>query len=208
MKKIIIFHASVFLIILSIFISCKGPEGEIGPAGDPGRDFDLNNLWTSKEGFMKGTATGTQFDGTDFTYNLDFEGNITSSSNYYRSATGTVINVEKLYSGEGDLFNTGYINLMFSVPDMETLGAPALDSFGVIIEKNLGANMVHRVQLSPALGGSATVSGLAYDAIAGVLTGNYTLTLDAGPNNGSFSVSDGTFSTKLTQVVPRRAAQE
>jgi hypothetical protein len=195
-----------FALITLVIASCK--DGEVGPAGANGKDVDLNKLWTFKEGFIKGTGTGTRLDGTVYSYNMDFEGHYSASaSSYSNTSSGTSITVDKMYAEEGDAFTeSSEISITFTVSSLVSLGSPVVNSYYITLTKDLGGNKFHKVGIFSfdANTHPVTVSNLSYNSGTGILTGNYTISLPASAGAyGSFSITNGTFSTKLSQAVLR-----
>jgi hypothetical protein len=182
--------------------SCKGKDGAVGPEG-PANSSTQNQSYTSKDGFIKGTATGTNLDGSTFSYNIDFEGIDGFGDNYYKYLSGTQTNISifKSYSGEGDIFVNGDIGLNFDVPDMSSLSSPANIEFNLYTNKNLGNNKFQRISKSDY--STTTVSNLNYNSTTGILTGNYLVSIITSTYSGSLYISNGTFSTKLMNVVAR-----
>lgn len=84
-----------------------------------------------------------------------------------------------------------------------------MESVSVNMIKDLGGNKYHDADYYWYSGGpgSATVSNLVYNSTTGILTGNYTLNLPATSSEGDITISNGTFSTKLSNVVSKMAAQ-
>jgi len=187
-------------------MSCKGKDGAMGPAGPSGSTSQTQN-YTSKEGFVKATATGVNLDGSTFTYNLDFEGIYGADDNNYKykSPTQTTISIFKIYSGEGDAFVSGYISVGFDVPDMNSLGSPVNPYFSIYTTKDIGNNKFQSIGHSDY--SSTIVSNLNYNSSTGILTGNYSISIPSNSYSGSLNITNGTFSTKLSSVVARMAAQ-
>jgi hypothetical protein len=202
-----------FLAIAAIafLFSCKGKDGAMGPAGPAGTSAtSASNLPPITEGFAKGTATGTNLNGTTFSYNLDFEGDwSTTDNNYsYVSATQTRITISKSYSGQGDAFTDGNsdISMSFDVPDMNSLTTVSNIDFGMDTNKDLGNNNYQQISHfwnSNSPTGTGTVSNLNYNSSTGILTGSYSIDIPAASYSGSLTIANGTFSTKLSNVVYR-----
>jgi hypothetical protein len=195
-KKNLFFSTAIFLLFVFISFSCK-KEGDVGPAGAPSSEIK-----TSKEGFIKGEATGVRLDGAAYSYNLDFEGQYFETSNSYSvSPWFTTISISKVYVGDGDPFNTySSVSFFFMVDSLADLSSPSIFWYSVSMEKDLGNNTYHTVNFdNTTAGASCTVSALSYDSNTGIITGDYTLSLPADGTHGSFSITNGTFSTKLVE---------
>jgi hypothetical protein len=205
---------SVLTIGAMVFLmSCKGKDGAPGPAGATGATGSTGTTgpaastqnYTSKEGFVKGTATGTNLDGTTYSYNIDFEGISSSTDNnyVYLSPTRTNIQIYKIYSGEGDAFLDGVMHINFDVPDMNSLSSPTNAYYNFDAKKDLGNNKYK----SFSQYGTTSVTNLIYNSSTGILTGNYTISEVATSSYGSLNIANGTFSTKLSNEVLRKGVQ-
>jgi hypothetical protein len=199
-----------FLAIAAIafLFSCKGKDGAPGPAGATGATgTSASSLPPITEGFAKGTATGTNLDGTTFSYNIDFEGDWSTTDNKYSyvSATQTNITIYKSYSGQGDAFIDAYIELSFEVPDMNSLSTGSNINFGMNTNKDLGNNKYQQIShyWNSNVSGTGTVSNLNYNSSTGILTGSYSIDIPAASYSGSLTIANGTFSTKLSNIVYR-----
>src|SRR5436190_14572795 len=119
-KKNLFFSTSIFLLFVFIFFSCK-QDGDVGPAGTP------SEIKTSKEGFIKGGASGIRLDGSAYSYNLDFEGQYFETNNSYTVIPGyaTFIFINKVYAGDGDPFSAySSVNFFFTVNSLANLSSP------------------------------------------------------------------------------------
>ncbi|MBX9851452.1 MAG: hypothetical protein K2X86_06800 [Cytophagaceae bacterium] len=205
----------LFFAAIILLSSCKGEDGEVGPAGPQGpqgESYDPDKLWEFKEGSATATATGTRLDGTSYSYNLNYQGNYNATNNYYQvlSGTETQIRVSKVSAGDGDAMVYGEIYFNFEVTSLNDLSSPTLNSIAVEWTKDLGNNTFHRAYYywSPSIpNGSATLTNLSYNATTGVLTGNFTISMNADSQQGNLSITNGAFSTKLSTIVARMAAQ-
>jgi hypothetical protein len=209
MKKPNLIFASY---ILFVFISFSCKKNNVGPEGPAGASYDITKGWTSKEGFIKGTATGNRADGTSFTYdNLDLEGIYSSTNNRYiiYSPTQTTISVSKLYAGDGNQFYNGSISFSFDVTSLDDLSSPIITDYNVSLKKDLGGNAYHSIYVDKSneanySGTPCSVSNLSYNSTTGILTGNFNIDMNDGLV--IFSIANGTFSTKLSQVILRTAS--
>jgi hypothetical protein len=200
---------------VTFLFSCKGKDGDVGPAGPAGpggatgpAGAAASDLPPITEGFVKGTATGTNLDGTTFSYALDLEGNWSGSDNHYSyiSSTETSIRIYKAFAGQGSAFENASISMYFEVPNMSSLSSISNVSFSINATKDLGNNKYQSISRSYYSGsptGTATVTNLNYNSSTGILTGNYTVDFPSGANAGSLAIANGTFSTKLPNVVLR-----
>lgn len=197
------------LTILSVIfmLSCKGKQGDVGPQGPqgPAGTSATATSYDYKEGYVKGTATGTRADGTNYTLNLDEEGNLTGDNFYKVVGSETQIQIDKLYSGQGDSMVSCEIGLVFSVPDLNTLTSPTGTGFSIDIIKDLGNSTYFEYSGSSQ---TPTISNLNYDAGTGVITGKFSVSCpsDVANGYGSLDITNGTFSSKISKVVAKMAA--
>jgi hypothetical protein len=207
----IISTSYILVLFIFIFSSCK--KGDVGPQGPAGPPYDLTKGWTSKEGFIKGTATASMSSGHSLINDtIDFEGIYPLENSYtVYSPTQTTISVRKLYAGEGTKFYMGEISFSFDVTSLADLSSPTVTNYMVYLQKDLGNGTYVSVYFDQDYeqyysGTSCSVSNLSYNWTTGILTGNlnlYNNIYDDYGNGPMFFIPDGTFSTKLSQMVLR-----
>jgi hypothetical protein len=191
------------LLLITLLVSCKGEKGDVGPAGE---SYDPTKTYTYKEGSITGTATGNWLDGTNYSFNLNFQGNEYVTNNSYRvlSPTETQISIYKTYAGEGSPFIYGDVSFNFSVTSLTDLSSPSIDFFAIDLKKDLNNGKYYDGSFYT---NTYAVSNLSYDSGTGILTGNFSVTIPASSDKGSLEITNGVFSTKLNHVVAKMSAQ-
>lgn len=201
--------AAQFIIVFSLLfaMSCKkGPDGEVGPQGEKGK-YESSKMWTYKEGYIRATAFGSRADGTQFSYDLNFQGNQSLASNSYRSNSGILITLSKEYAGDGDGLISGNFTLVFLVDNLNDLTLMGTPNMKMYFLKDIGNNSFHEFNRR-SLGGShssGTVTDLNFDPVTSVLSGKFSMTVTG--DDGTLNLSDGSFSTKISQLVFRKSAE-
>lgn len=202
------------VILLTVFLlGCKGEKGDVGPAG-PAGPTGPSGKETLKEGFIKCNVAGSLLDGSNFNYNLNFQGISSNMSNNYRLQNSVeekiFITINKTYAGDADMLDFGSFTFKFACKSLSDLSVLPKQFFSLQINKDLGNNKYLQTGATwdqeGGNGGSVTFSGLSFDASTSVLTGNFSASFPANESRGSLTITNGSFSSKIVNLVARESA--
>lgn len=185
---------TVALVASMLFTACKkteGPQGPAGPQGPPGV------VTTSSDGFIKGTLTGTQRNGTAINEAFNF-------INYWGEAACTLDSTS--FSGYDfdmsrgtDILGDNYAGLSINTSSLTNFSS-ATASMQFTYVKSLGVNKQFKFSGSF----SPTITGVTYNASTGQLSGSYSATISGFSNNtGNPATITGTFQTTVTRLYYR-----
>lgn len=216
MKKTLTLFTTALLAVQ--LISCKGPEGEPGPAGAPGKDASSNTFTGTKSGFIKGNIQGTASDGQNYSLFLDFQGVYgPEDGTYHKSDEKIEVTVNRYYAGDLGNFLRGYMLLSFTM-DSLTSTKPVTPVFADIsFLRDLGGGRILNISreenavktsTSPTVADTMVrVTNVTYNKATGEISGNYKLAFPSESGSGSLYIDNGTFSSKLSRVSFRVGAE-
>lgn len=197
----------LLLIILSFYSSCKGPEGDPGPVGEKGKDFDPAVFNGIKEGFIKDTIRGLTFDSVPYAYPFYFDGSKTEDNTYkVLTSQKTRITISKYYSGIGEKFISGYFYFTFYVKSINDLSTAEPDFADIGFVKDLGNKKIQYTENEVDKFSGLDVikiQDLNYNSATGIITGKISVVLKAKRENGSVIVNNASFSSKISRSTSR-----
>ena len=204
--------------VLMAFTACEGDQGEPGPAGEKGDQGEQgpkgdpgdNTGGLTQNGFIKGTITGTQSDGTtpinvnfEFTYQEDsFEGR--------RRVEDEVYSIEIVRNALPIVDNGDFFFFDFNY-DFQNNTLVRLNDIGVSVFSELPNNQLLEFDFDYGTSSSGpqiemTVTNMEFNVDTGLMTFNYSISIPGSFNDsGNDATIAGSVEVNLfSEIVIRR----
>ncbi len=205
------------MLAASLLFNCKGKDGAPGPVGATGPMLTEENYIQEKEGYMKATLTGT-IEGKPETFNFDFQGIYGNTQNTFQilSDTQTAISISKYYAKDGDLLQSGRMDLDFTVGNLLSLSKKKITRFSCYATKEISPLKILQLDVYGYASSNSfpeenasvfALTDLKYNPTNNIIEGKFTATIKQSIyNNGvptykTSTITNGSFSTKLVQEV-------
>ncbi len=191
MKKLII---SSFIFTFSLLILTMGScakKGDMGPTGQQGAQGAAGTVTLKTDGYIKGTLTGMQRDGTLFTETFNYTTCYYEES-YIDSVSPTSYRFNILRTI--DAVNQSGARLMLNATTLSPINV-AGTSLDFTLAKSNGFFFNLTSSVNPSL------SNVTYDETTGVVSGNYIINILGSENNtGNSANITGSFKATVPKL--------